>query len=321
MKTRQGANAIAAIAVVVASALVMGWASDATPSAPAASEEVFELRFTTLAGKAALLDASGVAVALQDYERIIAGSIVARAIAGELCEKERLIAVTAHGVEDAPDAHRFSGLARVAAMSDTEALLALKPDLVIVNALGSVAHLQRLRDAGLNVFALGDMHGVATFVRDIEQVAVLLGKEKRGHQVAQRFAARMATVASDIPQQARKSGMYLSAYGNQLFGGTIGTSYHDLLIAGGLRDAAAADFSGWPQYTAEHVLSINPEIIVAPTGVAEDLCSRSTLTLLRACRDGRAGFVELPMSWLEDPSFIMLEVAEAIREKVYGVRQ
>ena len=78
------------------------------------------------------------------------------------------------------------------------------------------------------------------------------------------------------------------------------------------------DFTEMIEYTAEHVLSMDPEVIVSPEGVPEIVCKTSALVRLRACANGRAGFVELPSSWLEDPSLIMLDVAEAIHEAVYG---
>lgn len=321
MRRVEWLNAAAAITALVVASLIMGF--DNQPSANRGDHhtEASELRFTELPdGSRALIDATGQAIALRDYNRIVGGSIVARSLLGELCSKERIAAVISAGIDDAPDAHRFSGLPQIDRMNSTEQLLALKADLVIVNSLGSLPHIERLREAGLSVFALGNMRGVDTFLRDTRQISVLLGRPERGARLADGFSRRIENVASDIAAPRRKSGIYLSAYGTQMFGGTVGTSYHDVLRYGGLTDAAADGFSGWPQYTAEHVLSIDPEIIIGPEGIAQMICSGAPLNRLRACSNDRAGFVELRSSWLEDPSMVMLDVAESIREAVYGKR-
>lgn len=321
MRRLQALNALTALAAVIAASFIMGW--NRQPPAPGAAPglDIRELRFVVLSdGSQALVDATGEALRMGDYRRIIAGSIVSRAILGELAEKERIAAVLASGIEDAPDRHRFSGIPRIEGMKDTERILALEPDLIIVNSVGSASHVQRLRDAGLRVFVLGDMRGVRSFLRDIRQIAVLTGDRERGMRLSQSFARRMRGTAADVAMAERKQGIYLSAYGTQMFGGTIGTSYYDLLVYGGLTDAAAKRFTGWPQYTAEHVLSMDPEIIISPRGVPARLCESGPLAVLQACQNARAGFVELPMSWLEDPSFVMLDVVESIREAVYGAR-
>lgn len=318
MTARGIGNGIAAMAALVLACGVMGLGrlserQDLQPSAP----EV--LRFgTTAKGQRALLDITGRPVPLRGYSRIVAGSIVSRSVLGEICEKDRIVGVIDAGLDDAPDAHRFAGIATLRGMNETEQLLALKPDLLILSSLSSISHAQRLRDAGIEIFILGDMRGVTSFVRDVQQIAWLIGAEERGARLATGYARRMRRVADDIPQAKRKRGIYLSAYGTQMFGGTKGTSYHDVLVKGGLIDAAAENFAGWPQYNAEHLLSMDPPIIVSPVGIPKQICERGALERLAACQNHRAGFVELPASWLEDPSLVMLDVAESIREAVYG---
>ena len=306
-------------AALAGATLVMGMGRVQRASSAASSSESTELRFgTTADGRKAILDSTGEAIATGSYKRIVAGSIVARSALGELSEKERIVGVISAGIQDAPDAHRFTGIEQLKGMDETERLIALNPDLIIVSSLSSVPHMRRLREAGIAVFILGDMRGVETFLRDIRQIAVLLGAQKRGDRLANAYRRRMHGIAKLTPAQDRKEAIYLSAYGTTMFGGTSGTSYHDVLKFAGLIDAASNHFSGWPQYTPEHVLSMDPEIIVSPHGVPEFVCNHSAMGRLQACANDRAGFVELPASWLEDPSLVMLDVAESVHEAVYG---
>ncbi len=313
-------NGSLALVALAAATIIMGLGTGTHSSTSQLSSSVAALRFSeTSDGRSALLDATDEAVLIDTrYSRVVAGSIVARSIMGELSEKERIVGVIAAGIEDAPDAHRFSGIEQLVGMNETEKLLSLDPDLVLVSSVSSVPHLERLRSLGIAVFILGDMRGVESFLRDVRQIGVLLGAETRSERLATAYKRRMEEIARTIPNSARKQGMYLSAYGAQMFGGTKGTSYHDVLNYAGLIDVAAKRFHGWPQYTAEHVLAMDPEIIVSPIGVPEFVCKTSALSRLRACKNEHAGFVELPSSWLEDPSLIMLDVAESIHDEVYG---
>jgi iron complex transport system substrate-binding protein len=317
MRTRQLINVLLAVACLAIAVTVMGVDRPQPLVVRDSADPSSDLRYVELPnGERGLMDATDHVVPLRRYSRIVGASIVARSALAELSEPGRVVAVHEAGADDSPSAFRFAGVARLSGIKDTERVLSLDPDLLIINSVGSQAHLQRLRDAGLEVFVLGDMRGVDTFVRDLRQVAVLLGVRARGERLATRFRRRMAAVAADIPHGERQSGMYVSVYGAQLFGGTVGTSFHDVLTFAGLDDAAAARFRAWPQYTAEHVLSVDPEIIVVPAGVGATLCNMSALQRLQACQ--HAGIVEVPASWLEDPSMVMLEVAETIREAVYG---
>ncbi|MCP4447543.1 MAG: ABC transporter substrate-binding protein [Myxococcales bacterium] len=305
---------------LVAATVIMGFGGVGSKTVAKETTDLRDLQFsTTEDGRPTLLDANDRGITIDTtYSRIIAGSIVARSILGELSEKERIVGVISAGLKDAPDAHRFSGIEQFVGMNETERLLSLSPDLILVSSLSSIPHAERLRSSGIAVFTLGDMRGVESFLRDVRQISVLLGSHSGGERLASVYGRRMRSIANMTPKSVRKEAIYLSAYSTQMFGGTVGTSYHDILHYAGLVDVAADDFSGWPQYTAEHVLSMDPEIIVSPEGVPEFVCKTGALARLRACADGRAGFIELPSSWLEDPGLIMLDVAESIHEAVYG---
>jgi iron complex transport system substrate-binding protein len=176
-------SGLAAFACVVVATAAMGYRPSASKEAPdeATSQAGPDLHYARLPGGGrGLVDATGRVVPLRRYERIAAGSIASRSALGELCEHGRLAAVIAAGIEDAPEVHRFAGVPRLTDVEDPERLLSLGVDLVVVNSVGSLSHVARLRAVGLEVFALGPMRGVDTFVRDLRQVAVLVGHPETG---------------------------------------------------------------------------------------------------------------------------------------------
>jgi ABC-type Fe3+-hydroxamate transport system substrate-binding protein len=123
-------------------------------------------------------------------------------------------------------------------------------------------------------------------------------------------------VAIGRRDQPRRSAIYVSVYGDRLFGGTTGTNYHDVLTSAGLNDVAAARFRDWPQYGAEDLLGLNPDLFVTKPGMRRLLCAQPGLDHLRACQSA-GGFIELPGTLLDDPGPELLDASEAVFAAAY----
>jgi iron complex transport system substrate-binding protein len=265
----------------------------------------------------ALVDESGVVAPRKRYDRIASGTILGDRLLLELCEPQRIVGLSQHGIEGSAVAHRYGAHARVELGGDVEALIALRPDLLLVNDLTDQRRMARLREAGVVVFDLGPMRGLERLLKNIVTVAELIGVPERGRLLADGTLGRMRATAADIPVSARKTAIYVGVHGNQLYGGTKNTSYHDVLIHAGLVDVAAASYVDWPAYTAEVLLALNPEVILTPRGDKRFLCEQPNLRALRAC--GPQGqVVELDERLLVDPSLAMLDASLALRNAVYG---
>lgn len=268
-------------------------------------------------GQAGVLDASGRFSPARDYRRIAAASTFANELLLSLCEPDRIAAFTRLPNSVDALAYRYAGKPSIAGVGDLEALIHLQPDLVLLNAsIGGAGRAERLRDAGLQVFDLGAMRGLRTFLPTLRSLALLLGRAERGRELARRFERRMQRIAASIPQQARPRGLYLARYGDTLSGGTDGTSYHDVLEAAGIRDIAADRFDDWPRYTPEDVVLLDPGLIVTHTGMGPALCAELGLAATQACRDRRV--IELDPALLADPGFGMLEAAERLFDLVHS---
>lgn len=265
-------------------------------------------------GGQALSDAGGQLIPLGPYRRIASGSSLADPILLELCAPEEVVSFSARA-SDARDAHRYAGKPSLDARR-VEALLSARPDLVLVNSLGDHAWVQKLRDAGLRVFDLGPMRGLSTFAGNVLAVGWLVGRLDAARALERRFRERLAAVARHIPPAARQGGLYLGIHGSQLFGGTRGTSYHDILTFAGLIDIAARQHQGWPSFAPEQLLAFDPERIVTQLGMGAALCQRVELGRLRACTQP-GGVIELDGRLLSDPGFGMLEASEAVHRAAY----
>ena len=271
-----------------------------------------------------VVDAAGQRVAIGDYRRIASCSSIADAVLPDLVASERLVAVTRWFVTDNPDAARVAHLPRLSGPEEVEKLVALHPDLVIVsNFSGDDSPLARLREQGLAVFDLGHMSGRATFEKNLRDLAQLLGQAGRGERLARAFQRRLDQVSIHVPQAQRKRAMYLNLYDTQLSGGTVGSSYHDVLTAAGLIDVAArrgtsgiAKEQAYPRYRIEDVLAMNPDILVTVRGKGKAICEVPGLQTIAPCRSS-LGIIELDEQRLNDPGPGMLATAEEICDRVY----
>jgi iron complex transport system substrate-binding protein len=265
-----------------------------------------------------LVDRSGNVVQLRDYQRIASASTVADALLLEFASPTRIAAFTHYHNQTPLTGHRYQGRPQVDAVHDFETLLSLRPDLLIVSTLSSGVRIERLRDAGLSVFVLGEMRGLESYLDSALSVATLVGQPELGLHYAQSFRSRMANIAATLPQAGRKTALQLVYYGRQLYGSGKETSYYDVLNAAGLIDLGAVHFTGWPALSTDQVLVLDPDVIVTRDGMGAQLCSQDSLRRLRACQGQAGGIVELPDELLNDPGPQMLPSAERIYAAVYG---
>jgi iron complex transport system substrate-binding protein len=264
-------------------------------------------------------DAAGTVAPLVRYERIASASLVADEVLWELCEPERLVAVTQQSKHSSHFGYRHRARAGIESPADLEPILALHPDLLLINRFGDPRYSAQLRARGIVVFDLGEMLGLESLLPTIRVLGKLVGADARADALAERLLDRLGAVASDVPQSARPRALFLSTYGKQLYGGGAGTSYHDVLAYAGLVDLAQGRYRGWPALDAEQILSMDPDVLVTKQGMAQNLCHAPGLELLRPCQ-GHGRIAELDADFADNPGLPILDLAESLREQIHGRR-
>jgi iron complex transport system substrate-binding protein len=268
-------------------------------------------------GTRVLRDATGVAVPLRSYQRIVSQTLIADRVLSDLCEPTRIIAFTSHGAAESVIAHRLAGKAQLPSRAPVEKLLELKPDLVIVNNLVDPGYVGRLREHGIRVFDLGHMRGLDTLLPNIQAIGYLIGAPERAGRYAHSFKERLERVAAPRAGKPRPGSMYISIYGDRMYGGAGRTSYHEILVHAGLRDLAAeAGLDGWPELTNERILALDPEVIVTQRNMGPVICRHAGLGGIKPCR-GAGKFVELPWQLLEDPGPSILDTTEMLYDALW----
>jgi iron complex transport system substrate-binding protein len=261
-------------------------------------------------------DATGHQVRRQGYQRIVSTNLVTDRLLVELCEPARILAVSRAAAARQRDGYRYQGMKTVDGFGPPEAMVALKPDLVLTNSFGVPGYAARLRDAGIEVFELGELRGARSLAFVVSSLGVLLGVPERAERLLASFTSRMRALPVSLGRRPPRRALFLSTLGPDLQGGTAGTSYHDILVAAGLVDAAAERYRDWPAYSSEQVLALQPEIVVTRRGYAAAICRYPGMDHVGPCR-GQGRIVELDGELLDEPGLAMLEAAEDLFAAVY----
>ncbi|MGB5812707.1 MAG: ABC transporter substrate-binding protein [Polyangiales bacterium] len=294
--------------VAVGASMWMTWNLSLRSSVPSAGAE------SELQGF--VVDADGARVPARAYSRIASASTIADQVLIRILDPSRLIAVSRHSQRGPDDAWRYEGKAGIGRADDLEAIIEMRPDLVFINGFVDVRQVERMKEAGLVVFNLGEMRGLDTLLPNIRGVAAVVGRPRRGEVLASEFERRLRSVSAGVPDTEKRRALYVGIHGDRLYGGTEGTSFHDVLDAGGLIDVAAeAGFRDWPAYTSEQLLNLDPPWIITNDRSEDALCRHPGFDALAACENERVRGIDTDL--LTDPGLGMLRAAEAIHDAVY----
>ena len=129
-----------------------------------------------------------------------------------------------------------------------------------------------MRETGVPVLDLGKMLGWETLSENILTLGKVLNKSAEAEELLKRLQRRLQQVAAHLPVEQRQDAMWLSIIGGKIYGGTKGTSYHDVLRFAGLRDVVAGtvNYLIWPVFSVENVISYDPEVIVTSSRESAD---------------------------------------------------
>lgn len=221
-----------------------------------------------------LVDGRGATVIVQKQPlRVISLAPSTTEIALDIGGVERLVAVTEHCTLPSS----LEGLKRlpVYPQPSTEAILALKPDLVLAADITSRGNVEQLRRLNLKVIVLNSA-GLDGIVRDIETMGIALGLENSAQAVVRSFQQGRQRVKQALQRQSPdEKPTVLFALGDSLeyFAGK-GVFADSLIEEAGGRNVGATAGLPWPQLSAEAILQADPQVIFitgkALTGTARE---------------------------------------------------
>ncbi len=311
--SRDLANAGALLAAVVLSALlgVLAWPA-AGARAPAGTPAEPGAGAGALTAPALVSGTDGIAIPAAPYQRIVSLDPASDDALVALGMVPRLVAVSDWSRAHAASRRLLASVAGHAPVGvGVEALIRLTPDLVLIGPSSDAARTAQARAAGLVLFAAsGD--GTAQDAADTaRRLGRLLGAPEQGEAVASAFLRRLRHAGD--PRLQRLGACYCSCFGGRIFGGTSGTSFHDLLEAAGFTDLpASGHWHGWPEYHLEDLVAMAPSVIITPQGGAALLAGLPGGDRVPAIRLHR--IIELDPDLLQRTGLGLLETAEALAD-------
>ena len=206
-----------------------------------------------------------------------------------------------------------------------EAILAARPDLVVVSGRGMSRVLVDLERAGIRVYFAPD-DTVANIASGLEELGVLAGAAESGRKLASEMHAAFAAgdARAALPADRRPL-VFLETWSEPL--STVGgdTFVDELVRAAGGRNVAADLGKGYFAPTVETVIRRDPQVIIITrmgdegAAAAKALASRPGWAGVRAVREGRV-WSDLDPDCLLRPGPRLVKGLEALRKRLDEVR-
>lgn len=150
---------------------------------------------------------------------------------------------------------------------NSEAVLALKPDLVLAHGMLNNAAIPRLEKLGLTVFAI-DPKTLGEVSRDIRTVGKITGRPKTADKVAGKIDGAIKSVRASRAKKPSPE-VLVVIQSNPLWAAGPKTFVDEMLGIAHAKNVAADARPGFVPFSRELAISRNPDVII--TGLPSDI--------------------------------------------------
>lgn len=218
-------------------------------------------------GAKQFIDSTGYRLELpQKPKKIVSLSIGADEILIGLVAPERIAALT-YWSDD-------SGISNICEQAktiprkvraNTEEIIALQPDLVVIPDWQPSEFIQSLREAGIPVFVYKSSKTIDEVKQSITIIAHLVGEEQAGGRLVANMEEQLTQIdekIKQVPPDERRIVVRFSLMGG---GDGKGSMFDDICRYSGVRNGAAAAGLGANEILSkEQVVAVNPDVILLP---------------------------------------------------------
>jgi iron complex transport system substrate-binding protein len=204
---------------------------------------------------------------------------------------------------------------------NTEAILALGPDLVLAADITAPEQLQSLEALGLTTFVVSNPTDFNGLYDNLITVGEITGHDGEAADLAQELRSRMEAVTA-LTLDADPTSVFYEIDGSDPNAPwTTGSgTFQNLLIqlAGGAN--VANGIEGWGQIDLEELVVQNPEVIVFATGpfivtTSQSLSERPGWGGIAAIQSGRV--VSIDTNWIDRPGPRLVDGLEALARTLH----
>jgi iron complex transport system substrate-binding protein len=197
---------------------------------------------------------------------------------------------------------------------NTEAILALEPDLVLAATITSPEQVQTLEALGIPVYLLSNPADFPGLLENISAVGVLTGNEAGAEALSESLDARIAAVTQKAAGAERVSVFYEVDGSDPTAPWTTGAgTFQDVLIGLVGGENIGVEIAGWGQMSLEEIVTRNPQVVIFGEGswvptTAESFLERSGWGEIAAVVDGRVYGIDT--NWVDRPGPRLVDALE-----------
>jgi iron complex transport system substrate-binding protein len=166
-----------------------------------------------------------------------------------------------------------------------EAVLALKPDLVVANADLQPGVIKQLHRLGVIVAAYRP-HDWNSVIQTIKRLGLITGRNTSALGLIRKMNAKKMSVMKKMEGRKRYR-VFIEVWNKPLMTAGPGTFLHELIVMAGGVDISSDLKRPWAVVSAEDVLRKDPEIIILTCKNKQELLHRSGWEGVTALREGR----------------------------------
>lgn len=283
---------------------------------------------TTDLGSYEIVDSTGYVLKLpQKPQKIVSLSVSTDEVLMALVAAERIAALT-YLADD-------SGISNIAEQAkaiakrvraNSESIIALQPDLVLIPDWQPQAFIQTLRDSGVPVYVYKSPTNIDEVKDSIIAIAHAVGEVEAGKQLVAEMDRQLAQIKEKVRQIPVGSQKVVIRY--TLLGGSggKGSTFEDICRHAGVVDGAAFAGLGMNEVMSkEQIISVNPDIILLPlwdyTGktdmkkFGEEVQHDPSLQAVKAVRSKQ--LIAVPDSYLSSTSQYIVLGVQAVAKAAY----
>ncbi len=204
---------------------------------------------------------------------------------------------------------------------NAEQIVSLQPDLLLAARYTKIDLKGLLAQTNTPIMVTTDFRNFGEIETNIHLIGQAVGEETKADAIIKEMRQKLATARSGLRWENEGLRVLYLAPGN--FTAGAGTSIGEILIAAGLKNAAAeTGIKGNVKTASEQILKINPDVILIATGYERDrsfrqkLESDAPLSSLKAIKERR--IVELPA---RNVLTVSQHIADAVQALVEAVNQ
>lgn len=253
-------------------------------------------------------------------ERIVSLSPSNDEILCALVDEKRIAGVSKFS-QDAAASYVADAARRINVFVDrnAEQVVALRPDLVLAARYTKIDLKALLAETKTPLIVTTDFRNFSDVEANLRLIGQAVGEESRADAVISEMRQKMTTSRSRLrPEGAGLRTLYFAS-GN--FSAGAGTSIHEILLAAGLKNAAAeGGIKGHVKLTSEQVIQINPDVILIGAGYERDrgfrqlLETDAQLSPLKAIKEKR--IIEVPARSVLTVSHHVADAVETLVEAI-----